>query len=946
MIESRTTTPPTSPGAPPTDSTSWHTLEIEQVLQRLKVDPTKGLTDTEITARLEQYGANELEEKAGESIFAMLFEQLIDPMVLVLLGAATISFFLGDTKSVFAIMAIVVLNALIGVSQEYRAEQAMAALKKMAAPSVRVRRNGQEVDIASPDLVPGDVVLLEAGSVVPADGRIIESASLQIQESSLTGESVPVEKSTRLVASPDAPVGDRTNLVYMGTAVTNGRSTVVTVNTGMQTELGRIASLIQEVEGDKTPLQKRMAELGKALFYLAFGIVGVALVIGLLDWQPDETLADIFIAAVAMAVAVIPEGMPAVVTIALALGAQRMLRRKALIRKLPAVETLGSVTVICSDKTGTLTENKMTVTVVDIANYTRNVNELRTDDSGKRIFRSENGKLAPAYVSGAIVMTAASLANDATITKDTGGKLQTVGDPTETALLVTAASYDTWKPDLERILPRVSEVPFSSERKRMSTIHRISESPRLRADTTDLVEFLPTTIDGISYQYVVFAKGAVDSLLEVSNRLLVEGEIVPMSDEWRRRIEMQNNTLAGQGLRVLGFAFRLINDVPEEEAVATVENELIFSGIVGMIDPPRNEVKDAVQRCLQAGIRPIMITGDHPLTAFTIARQLKIVEDREHINVMEMILTGRQLTAMSDEALEKAVERVSVYARVSPEHKLRIVRALQKNGEIVSMTGDGVNDAPALKQADIGVAMGITGTAVAKEASDMVILDDNFATIVSAAEEGRTIYDNVRKFIKYILGSNIGEVGVLFVTQLMGLPLPVNTLQILWMNLVTDGLPALALSVEQGELNSMNRPPRNPKSSVFSDGLGIYLPRAGLIIFILGLGMALLFPRDNVQLWSTMVFTTLVIAQMGHALAIRSERNPIWKVGYFSNPAMIGAIALTAGLQLVLIYVPFMNDFFHTTPLTLEQLALCYSSAVITYIYIEIDKWLFGWRKK
>lgn len=915
---------------------TWYTLSTADTLQRLEVDLNQGLNDSDIAKRLEQYGPNELEEAERANIFKMVFEQLIDPMVLILLGAATISFFLGDTKSVFAIMAIVVLNAFIGVSQEYRAEQAMNALRKMSAPSVRVRRNGQELDVSSIDIVPGDIVLLEAGSVVPADGRIIESASLQVQEASLTGESFPAEKSTYALASADVSLGDRVNMVYLGTAVTHGRAVVATTGTGMKTELGRIASLIQDVEVEKTPLQRRMAEMGKALFYMAIGIVIVAVIIGLINRQPDEGLDDIFIAAVAMAVAVVPEGLPAVVTIALALGAQRMLKRRGLIRKLPAVETLGSVTTIASDKTGTLTENRMTVTVLDVANYTDSMTSIYINPNERRLFTVRDGALTSFSQTEALMLTTAELANDARLDRISN---ESFGDPTETALLTAGSQFELWKSELEPVLPRVSEVPFSSERKRMSTVHRVDGQPKIRTDEGYL-PYLPAEIQ--NSRYVMFMKGAVDSLLDVSDRVMVEGQTVEMTNEWRSRIDARDDGLAEQGLRVLGFAFRPLDELPDEETLAEYEREMIFTGMVGMIDPPRREAREAVDRCLQAGIRPVMITGDHPLTAYTIARDLHIVnDDDQDTSILSRIMTGRQLEVMSDAELTEAVKRVSVFARVSPEHKLKIVRALQKNGEIVSMTGDGVNDAPALRQADIGVAMGITGTAVAREAAEMVILDDNFATIVSAAEEGRTIYDNVRKFIKYILGSNIGEVGVLFATQLLGLPLPINTLQILWMNLVTDGLPALALSVEQGEPNAMSRPPRDPKSSLFSDGLGAYLPRVAFVIFLIGMAAVLLVPNGDYRLWSTMVFTTLVISQMGHALAIRSEQDSVFKIGLFSNKAMLGAVALTAGLQLALIYVPFLSDFFGTTPLTLGQLALCYSAAIVTFAYVEFDKWLF-----
>ncbi len=934
------------PPKPPESHSSWHITDADACTQTLDVDLQSGLSSAEAARRLEQYGPNELTDTGIKNPLAILLEQLTDPMVLILLGAAAVSLVLGETKSVVAIMAIVTLNALLGVSQEWRAERAMAALKKMAAPAVRVRRDGKEQDITPDTLVPGDIVLLEAGSIVPADGRILEEANLSIQEASLTGESVAVEKSTKTLDMPDAPLGDRVNMAYMSTAVTYGRGTVVITDTGMTTELGHIATLIQNVETYKTPLQRRMTELGKALFFVAIAIVVSATIIGGLNMtEAERTLpfleafSPIFLAAVAIAVAVVPEGLIAVVTISLALGAQRMLRRRALIRKLPAVETLGSVTTICSDKTGTLTQNQMTVTVVDIAGETEHIDQVEFRRDGKHIYSADYDHKQPKSATHALLMLNAALSNDAALNREAleAGDIQVYGDPTEGALLTIAALYNMQKHVLIGSLPRVAEVPFSSERKRMSTIHRVDSPVQVPLSDGSTVDPVPS-----GAPHLILTKGAVDGLLDVCDRVLVDGEETPMTPELYQRINNKNDSLAEQGLRVLGLAYRSLDAVPEEVNAEIIEQGLVFTGMVGMIDPPRPEVKQAVAECITAGIRPVMITGDHPLTAYSIARELNIVTDAMANEAgRKLILSGRELQNMSDEELKTKVERVSVYARVSPEHKLRIVEALQGRDHIVAMTGDGVNDAPALKRADIGVAMGITGTDVSKEASEMVILDDNFATIVEAAEEGRTIYDNVRKFIKYILASNTGEVGVLFLTQIFGLPLPLNTLQILWMNLVTDGLPAVALSVEQGEPDTMTRPPHSPKESVFSRGLGWYLVRIGFLIGALGLGVVLLFPQDDPALWGTMIFTTLVFSQMGHAMAIRSERDPLWKIGIFSNKAMIGAVGLTVGLQIVLLYVPFFNDFFGTVPLSLEQFGLALVLSLVTYFGVELDKRLF-----
>ena len=921
---------PETTSAPPVQ---WHTLEISQLNQTLNVNLEQGLSDSEAQKRLTQYGKNELVEKGTTSPLELLIEQLTDPLVLILIGAAVISGFLGEWKSVFAISAIVTVNAILGVSQEYRAEKAMAALKKMSAPSVRVRRNGSAIDVDPATLVPGDVVLLEAGSVIPADARLIEANSLLVQEASLTGESHAVEKNTKTLVGENIALGDRHNMVFMGTSVTNGRALAIVTDTGMKTQLGRIAELIQSVDNDKTPLQRRMAQLGRTLFALALAIVAVGLAIGLLRGvQLDQA----FLAAVAIAVAVVPEGLPAVVTVCLALGAKRMLARRALIRKLPAVETLGSVTVICSDKTGTLTENKMTVKVIDVAGSTHDVTEITQKTKG--LLALEHNVFETPNEAEALLLAGADLCNDAMLERVNVGKeeLRAVGDPTEAALVIAAAHFDMWKDNLEDLLPRVGEVPFSSERKRMATIHKIDTTAKSEGVGT---QYLQTIVTGLNTPYIAFVKGGVDSMIDVCDRVWENGQIKPLTSDYHTRINAKNDELARNGLRVLGVAFKPMTNLPSEYTPETVENGLIFAGMIGMIDPPRMEVKQAVAECHQAGIRVVMITGDHPLTALTIAKELGITKD-------DKILTGAELNKMSPDDLEKAVRNVSVYARVSPEHKLNIVQALQANGQISSMTGDGVNDAPALKRADIGVAMGITGTPVTKEASDMVILDDNFATIVSAAQEGRTIYDNVRKFIKYILASNIGEVITLFITQLLGKPLPLNTIQILWMNLVTDGLPALALGVEKGEPNNMKRPPYNPQEGIFARGLGGYLLRVGLIVAAVSLAVVFLIPApegDDARgtVWSTMIFTTLTLSQMGHAMAIRSERESIFKLGFFGNRFMLMAIGGTVLLQLVLIYAPFANDFFYTVPLSIGELAICFGLAILTFFGVELDKWFF-----
>jgi len=915
--------------------TAWHTLVVPEVLRALQVDPQQGLADAEVERRRQTYGPNELVERGLKSPWRILWEQFTEVMVVVLAVAAVVSAWLGDWKDAVAILAIVVLNGALGFVQEYRAERAMAALKKMAAPRVKVRRDGRTQQVEARDLVPGDVILLEAGDAVPADARLIEAANLRVQEASLTGESHAVDKrpdlltlgpmALRAEGNAEVPLGDRHNMLYLGTAVTYGRGTAVVVETGMRTELGRIAELIQTVEGGPTPLQRRMAQLGKSLALVALVIVGVVFGLGLLR---GEDLLEMFLTGVALAVAAVPEGLPAVVTIALALGAQRMLRRKALIRKLPAVETLGSVTVICSDKTGTLTENRMTVTILDVADHTISLEERLRDRMP--ILQASDECFQPAGTAQVLLLAGGALCNDATLQADSQvpGDYKAIGDPTEGALLVAAARCGLWKAELEKHLPRVAEVPFSSERKLMTTVHKLD----LTSDGDGLEGHLRRALDDPATNYLAFTKGAVDRLLEISGRVWVHGGCQPLTDEWRQRIQIANDRMAKQGLRVLGAGFRPVASLPAGDGVESVEGDVVFVGMVGMMDPPRPEVEEAVATCKQAGIRPVMITGDHPLTAQRIAQDLRIANNGR-------VLTGQELTRMSPEELEALVEDVAVYARVSPEHKLKIVTALQKKGHIVAMTGDGVNDAPALRRADIGVAMGITGTDVAKEAADMVILDDNFATIVSAVEEGRTIYDNVRKFIRYTLTSNTGEILVMLLAPFFGLPFPLTALQILWINLVTDGVPGLALSVEPPERDTMRRPPYPPNENIFARGMGFSILLGGLLMGLVSLGVGYWgWIRGN-PAWTTMVFTTLTLSQMGNALAIRSTRDSLFRIGVLSNKVMLGAVALTFVLQLAVTYAPPLQAIFGTRALSPMELAISLAASTITFWIIEVKKW-------
>jgi Ca2+-transporting ATPase len=899
-----------------TDTTStdtdWYQLSADSTLERLG-SSTDGLSETEVAEHLETYGTNELEDRGGRSSLQIFLSQFRDLFTAILIVAAVVSAFLKDWIEAVAILAIIILNAVMGYVQEKKAEEAMAALKRMAVPEVTLVRSGETVVASAPDIVPGDILVLETGNIVPADGRLIEAINLEIEEAPLTGESVPVSKESDKIYNKELAVADRRNLVYRGTTVTRGRGVVAVTDTGMQTELGRIAEMLQAVVEERTPLQRRLDHLAKVLAIVALAVVALLFVIGIMRGESVELM---LLTSVSLAVAAIPEAMPAVVTIALSLGAQRMLRRKALIRRLPAVETLGSVSVICTDKTGTLTENRMTVTVLDLANEEVALAGASggpftiTDVGADEIAQGLEASLA-----------AGALCNDAALTVSESGN-RSVGDPTETALVLAAAELHIPKPDLEDLFPRLGEVPFDSSRKRMTTIHAVPDA-------------LPEWVDGITTIFppgtvaASFTKGAVERVSERSTAVLVAGEVEPMTDEWERRITERTEDLAATGTRVLAVAARGWDAVPSEDQV---EQELVFIGLFGLMDPPRPEVSDAIARAKSAGISTVMITGDHPLTARHIATQVGIEGG-------DGFLIGSELDLMDDAELAEAVKHTSVFARVSPEHKLRLISAYRDDGEPTAMTGDGVNDAPALKRADIGVAMGITGTDVSKEAADMVLLDDNFATIVSAVEEGRVIYDNIRKFVKYLLTCNASELAVMIIGPFLGMPIPLLPLQILWMNLVTDGLPALALGVEPAEDDVMDRSPRSANETIFGGGVVQYIGAFGSLMAALSLLVGWLAWNADDPAWRTMLFTTLIFAQLALALEVRAEKKSLFSVGLFSNRAMLAAVGIGIAAHFALIYVPFLQNVFGTVALGPKDLLISLAAALAILVAAEAWKW-------
>jgi Ca2+-transporting ATPase len=868
-----------------TTAPPWHVMSVEDLLDSISSE-REGLSSEEVVRRLAEHGPNELQEKAKRTPFMMLFDQFKDFMIIVLIIAAIISGVIGDAADTIAIIVIVGLNAVMGFAQEYRAERAMAALRKMAAHSADVLRDGMPATIPASGLVPGDVVVLEAGKVVPADLRLLETVRLKVEEAALTGESVPVEKRMTPLADERLPLGDRKNMAYKGTFVSYGRGRGVVVATGMETELGRIAAMLQEEEETRTPLQKRLAAFGRSLALAVLIICAVIFVIGVMRGEAPLLM---LLTAISLAVAAIPEALPAVVTISLALGARKMVGQNALIRKLPAVETLGSVTYICSDKTGTLTLNKMTVEEI----HAVGIPGSASDSGVNRLPASKD------------MYEGMALSTDAV--PDVDGRV--MGDPTEVALYVAAEKAGFRKAVLETANPRVAELPFDSDRKRMTTFHR-DAAGRIRS----------------------FTKGAVEEILARSTRTLFPDGVVNELD--RDQLKKVSERMSAAGLRVLALGSRQWDAIPENMSPEAVEADLVFLGLVGIMDPPREEVREAIELCRSAGIKPVMITGDHPLTARAIAGRLGLIGD----DATE-IMTGRELEKLPLEEFEARVEHIRVYARVAPEQKMKIVKALQDKGQFVAMTGDGVNDAPALKRADIGIAMGITGTDVSKEAGHMILLDDNFATIVKAVQEGRRIFDNIRKFIKYTMTSNTGEIWTIFLAPFIGLPIPLLPIHILWINLVTDGLPGLALTAEPAEKGLMHRPPRHPKESIFGQGLGIHIVWVGLLMGFVSIFTQAWSLKTGHAHWQTMVFTVLCLSQMGHVLAIRSERESLFSQGLFSNKPLLGAFTLTFGLQMATIYIPLLQPVFKTEALSPVELISCLVLSSVVFFAVEMEKY-------
>ncbi|HGD0579515.1 TPA: calcium-translocating P-type ATPase, PMCA-type [Clostridium perfringens] len=863
----------------------WYKKSKNEILQELDVDEKNGLSSTEALRRLEKYGKNKLETKKKKTLFKQFLSQLKDVMIYILIIAAIISAFLGEISDALIILLVIIINAVIGVIQESKAEKALDALKELSTPKALVKRDGSLKKILSEDIVPGDIVIIDAGRYIPGDLRLIDTANLKIEESAFTGESVPSEKDASFLPDKEIPIGVQNNMAFMSTLATYGRGVGVVVGTGMNTEIGKIAKMIEQEENDETPLQKKLSELGKILGFLA---VGICILIFIISFFQGRDLLEMFLTSISLAVAAIPEGLPAIVAIVLALGVQRMVKTNAIIRKLPAVETLGSVSIICSDKTGTLTQNKMTVTTV----YT---NDSYIKESEFNLNDNESKLLVDCMV----------LCNDATYSE----KSQT-GDPTEIALLESPFKLNILKEKLEKEFKRIDEIPFDSDRKLMTTVNLVDDKKAR-----------------------VFTKGALDSILSICNKISVNGKLLDFSKEYKAKVLENSNIMSDKALRVLAFAYK---DISKENIVLdSLEKDLVFIGMVGMIDPPRLEVKDSIKLCKSAGITPVMITGDHKNTAFAIANELGIAED------ISQAITGHEIDKFKEEEFNEKIINYRVFARVSPEHKVKIVKAFKSHGNIVSMTGDGVNDAPSLKAADIGVAMGITGTDVSKGASDMILTDDNFSTIVSAVEEGRKIYLNIKKSIVFLLSCNLGEILTLFTAILLNWNSPLQPIHILWVNLITDSFPALALGVDKTKEDVMNNPPRNPKESIFikSDKIQLIINGVligGITLFAFKLGERLY--ADSLIHAQTMAFVVLSVSQLFLSLSLRSNIKSAFSLGIFSNKYLVYSILLGIFLQVIIISISFIANIFKVTPLLLYDWIVVILVSLIPFAINEILK--------
>lgn len=882
---------------------------VDEVVKYSETDLKIGLSAPEVKKRLDKVGLNRLEEKKGRTPWDMFVGQFKNVLVLILLIAALVSFILGEVSDAIVIAIILILNATLGVVQEYKAEKSLAALKKMVAPAALVIRDGRHTRIEAAQLVPGDVVLLESGDRIPADLRLYRVTNLKIQEAVLTGESVPVEKKSELIDKENVSLGDRNNLAFMGTAVISGRGRGIVVATGMETEMGQIAGMLEEQKQEDTPLQKQLNQVGKKLGLIILIVVGLVVLLGYLRGIP---FFEMFLTGISLAVAAVPEGLPAVVTVVLALGVQKMTKKHVIVRRLPAVETLGATTVICSDKTGTLTQNQMTVRKLVLPGKNIEVEGEGYQPIGK--FYQTGQEIQPQIDPDlSLLLKGAVLCNNAELQKNNDNEQwEIIGDPTEGALVVTAAKAGYDKEKLEEDYPRVNEFPFDSDRKQMSTIHQTNGG-----------------------NHIIFVKGAPDQVISYCKYYQKNGIIEEMGESIRNKVLSQNRELAQEALRVLAIAYRFVDkeNLDEIKEIKDAEKELIFIGLMAMIDPPRKEAIESVKTCLRAGIHPIMITGDYSLTAKAIAAEIGIYHSGDRI------IAGDDLEKMSQSELEEAVENTTIFARVSPRHKRRIVRALQKRNQVVAMTGDGVNDAPALKESDIGVAMGIAGTDVTKEAAEMILTDDNFASIVGAVEEGRKIYENIKKFIHYLISCNLGEIIAIAGAILIGLPSPLIPIQILWVNLVTDGLPALALGLDPTEEDIMRRSPRDPNAGIFSGKMGfnifsqgIFIGLITLVAFYLGVSFY------SLEIARTMAFATLAFSQLSQSLNSRSEKYSIFKIGLFSNPHLTLAILISGCLQLLVILIVSLQVIFKTVFLTLDQWWVVIILSLSPILYVELLK--------